>query len=457
MTGPHPAPRVWLGGGLLGTNADATRPVLAGLSYQFGVDSDGDLQDVESATIEVQIREGGALQAWVPGTLLAIYHDPIGPGNDFTYFLGRIARIEAHPDDERPGEQRVHIEAVSLDVDLAALTVESVDSALAAGSARVWHMAYWLDDGWQLAAYPVRFPDQLHAPLHYTGKPYLELLDQFLRAQLLIRRNASYFKPGIGITRQLDVIPDAAREVAPDKLTREPDGTWTAAPGAPTNAGALLVEIPASNIKADAGYAIEPDDLITEVQLNVINPSVYDQEKKMWEDSDTSAKLSRNSVDTAALRHDYGIKPVTLDTDLPEDAGDAVFAPIMEHWLTRDGAQWRTKTVQIIDSDLLDIQTLAYLLAPTSRFSAMLAVSGVSEARPDLGQPDLRGLVIGGSATWNGKKWDISLTLARPPQIAPGSGWWTPARIKANPTFSPGRCNTVGPALTFAHFKRIGA
>jgi hypothetical protein len=456
----HPRPHVFIDGMEMGGTAGSSRPVLAGLTLNFGVDNDGDMQEVESASFEMTVPAGqgaGSLDFLQPGKIVAIYHDPTtGTESDFTYFVGRIARMEAHPDEKLAGALRVAIEAVDLTADLEALVVEDINSAEASGADRMGHMNYWLDDDWSMAAYPVPYPTRMHAALHYQSKPFLELIDQYLRAQLMVRRNASYYKPGEGITRQLVALADAARDVAADKLAKNADGTWKAIPGQPTSNGALLVQLPASNVLADAGWAMEPDDVITEVTMNAIRPAKWNAEDFEWEDSTTVPKTSRTYVDTTALRAKYGVKTVSMDTDMPRDYGTTQLAPMMEHWLTRDGAQWRTKTITIRDSDLLPITTLGYLLAPTSRFSIMVAIDGVTDARPDHGQPDIRGLVIGGEATWNGTKWEITLTLARPPLVPATADYWTPALIKASPTFSTGKCNTVGPALTFAHFKRIG-
>lgn len=456
----HPAPRVFIDGQVLGTTASASRPVLAGLTLTFGVENDGDMQDVEAAAFEILVREGegaGSLDFLQPGKIVAIYHDPTtGTESDFTYFVGRIARMEAHPHPDVAGALLASIEAVDLTADLASHMVEEVNSAEATGADRMGHMNYWLDDDWILASFPVPFPNRIHAALHYQGKPFLDLLDQYLRSQLMVRRNSSFYKPGAGITRQLVALADAARAVAADKLGKHTDGRWYVTPGAPTSNGALLLSLPASNVLADAGWAMEPDDVITEVTMKAVRPAKYNTEDAEWEESTTVAKISRNYVDTTALRQKYGVKSISMDTDIPRDYGTELLEPLMEHWLTRDGAEWRTKTITIKDSTLLDITTLGYLLAPTSRFSVMLVIDGVTDARPDHARPDIRGLVIGGNATWDGKKWEITLTLARPPAIPSTANYWTPARIKASPTFSPGRCNTVGPALTFAHFKRIG-
>jgi hypothetical protein len=456
----HPTPHVFIDGMQMGGTAGSSRPVLAGLSIDFGVDNDGDMQTTESASFELLVPEGngaGTLDFLQPGKIVAIYHDPTtGTESDFTYFVGRIARMEAHPDDDVAGALRVGIEAVDLTADLEAFVVDDINSAEVTGADRMGHMNYWLDDAWTLGAYPVPYPTRMHAALHYASKPYLELLDQYLRAQLMVRRNASFYKPGEGITRKLEALADAARDVAADKLGKAANGTWYATPGQPTANGALLVQLDGSNVLADAGWGMEPDDVITEVTMNAIRPAKWNAEEFEWEDSTTVAKISRTYVDTTALRQKYGIKAVSFDTDMPRDYGTTQLAPMMEHWLTRDGAQWRTKTITIRDSDLLDLTTLGYLLAPTSRFSIMVAIPNVTDARPDHGQPDIRGLVIGGSATWNGKKWEITLTLARPPLVPATADYWTPARIGASSTFATGKCNTVGPALTFAHFKRIG-
>lgn len=445
----HPAPRVYIDDQLMDSYAYQDKPVLAGLKITYGVDTDLDMQGPEHLSLQLLIREASDLSFIELGKEIAVYNPPSPGFSTFTYFVGRIARPTANPHPSLKGALLVNIEAVDFTADLANETAYNVVSAEAPASTRILNMAYWAPEGWGINTFPLRFPNRRHAALSYKEKPFLELFDQFLRGQIMQRTNRSFYTPGSGVTKRLTAIQDSTKDVAADTLTVDADGTWNATAGIPEAAGYVAVRVPASNILRDVGWTKEPEDVITEVSVQRIDAYVAGQ------DSTKTPVSSRTHIDTAASRRAYGVRSVEINTDLIAGAPAAEVLPVFNHWLATD-SQWRTKQVTFRDTAELTITQLSWLVAPTSRNTAFLVIRDPLENRPDNANADIRGVVIGGEATWTGKKWDLTVTLGRVPGMPSDGDYWTFAGLAADAVLKAGTAETVGNQLSFNDFLRIG-
>lgn len=445
----HPAPDVYIDDQLMDSYAYQDKPVLAGLSITYGVDTDLDMQGPEHLALQLLVREASDLSFIELGKVVAVHNAATADHASFTYFVGRIARPTAKPHPTMRGALLVNIEAVDLTADLANETAYNVHSAEATASTRLSNMAYWAPDGWTINTFPLRFPDRIHAALNYKEKPFLELYDQFLRGQIMQRTNRSFYTPGSGVTKRLTSLQDSTRDVAADKLTRDAAGGWDALAGIPKSSAYVAVRVPASNILLEVEWAKEPEDVITEVSVQRIDAFVHGQ------DSTITPVSSRTHIDTAASRRAYGVRAVEIVTDLPAGAPIAETAPIFNHWLATE-SQWRTKQVTIRNTDELPLSQLSWMIAPTSRNTAFLVIRDPLDNRPDAGNADIRGVVIGGEATWTGKKWDLTVTLGRVPGMPSDGDYWTFARL-AGSAFAADTFATVGNELSLNDFRRIGA
>jgi len=448
----HPAPKVYIDDVLMDAHKTDTKPVLAGMSIKYGVESDLDMQGVESCSLELLIKEPSDLSFLDLGKVVALYHEPTAGESSFTYFVGRIQRLYASPDEKVKGALRVSISASDFTADLANETVYGVSSAATPASTRIGHMGGWAPTGWTVSTFPLRFPDRQHAAIVYKEKPYLDLLDEFLRGQIMLRTNRSYYVPGTGAVKNLTAIQDSTKEVAADKLGKYSDNSWGVIAGQPTAASTVALRVHASNVLADAGWTKEPEDVMTEVSL---------QRLDAWNGTDDTARTpitSRAHVDTTAMRNRFGVRSVEFNTDLPAGGPVSDVLPIFNHWLSTE-SQWRAKQLTFKDTEKLTISQLSYLIAPTSRQTAFLVVRDPLENRPDRGTSDIRGVVIGGSATWTGKKWELTVTLGRVPGLPAAGDYYTCDNIGtvASGYFAEGTCATVGDELSCNDFLRIGA
>lgn len=454
------APHVYIDGRRMEDTADSNHPVLAGLSLNFGTDSDLEFSGGDTATLSILVKEPEFLGFLQLGLEVAVYHEPArgAPETDFTYLAGRIQRMSGDPHPTIDGALLLTLECADLTTDLAALQALKVNSASPTASVRLSALNQWLPAPWKLNGW-IRWPDLKHAALVFEKIPVLELIDRFARAQILRRRNSSYFKPGTGITRQITLLEDNTKNVRADQLTHFAGSRrWGITPGRPYGDGSLVMNLDGKDIHRAAGWVKEPEDVITEVVLEMISDPVWNAAENRYEDVGTFDRSSADvpALGTAELKARLGHRQTSFATDLGTDVTSTHFGEVMRHWLS-DSSEWRPGELSLVNTDSLTMAQIGLLLAPTSRYSVYATVRNVMANRPDAGNYWIRGFVIGGSASWDGKDWDISLRLGRPPKVSPGMGnWWTLARLAASAEFGDATCASVGTALTVRDFERIG-
>lgn len=445
-----PAPKVYIDDLLMDSYKTENAPVLAGLEITYGTQSDMDMAGVESLSLELLIREPADLDFLENGNIIAVCHVPAG-ADGFTYFVGRIQRLSSEIIPRSGGNHlRIGITASDLTADLENETTYNIASAETTAEDRLGAMVYWKPDDWIVTYYPpLRFPERKHAAIVYKQKPYLELMDQFLRAQIMNRTNRSSYTPRKGVQRELTIFQDTTKDTTADKLTVADGGEWEITAGTPGVYGYGTVRTTAANIHPDAGWTKEPEDVITEVSVQRVNTWDYTN------DTSTTAVASRLYVDTAASRRRFGTRSVEFATDLPAGGPAGDITPVFEHWLTTQ-SMWRAKTLHFIDTGKLSTGELKALISPERRGLTYLVVRDPQDNRPDRGTADIRGVVIGGKAIWTGKKWDLTVTLGRVPGLPADGNYWTFAALAADPVLSAGTAETVGNTLSFSDFKRIG-
>lgn len=446
----HPAPRVYIDDVLMDAHQAANAPVLGGMEITFGVDSDLDMQGVETCTLQMIIKAPENLEFLDNGKILAI-QDPRNIPGLSTFFVGRIQRLTAAPYAPISGALIISVSAADTTTDLANETI-SLASDLTGTAGQRWEaLQGWMPEGWTGNAWALRWPFRQHATIVEKNVNYLDQLDKFLRGQIMQRYNASFYTPGVGVSKVLRILQDASQDTAPDKLIYDAATKWAVTAGIPNSYETFEVSLAGSNVRADAGWVKEPEDVLTEVSLQRIDPLPTDWDGE--EETKRTPITSRNYLDTAEIRSTYGVRSVEFDTDLRAGAPTAEVLPIFEHWITT-ASKWRTKTIRIHDADLLTPAQVSYLINPTYRFRIFLVVRGLMNNRPDAENTDLRGFVTGGKAVWTGTTWELELTLGRPPGLPPDGDYWTCQNIA---TFDAAQCNTVGDNLTCNDFLRIGA
>lgn len=445
-----PAPRVYIDGRRLDSGKDQESPVKAGLTIKAGADSYVDMSQPETLSLELLIRNPADLRFISLGHEIAVYH----PGDAFlretSFFVGRISNLEAYPDPDHKGSLCLAINATDTHTELSNGSRHDVDMFETHAVNRFAWINTLVPEGWEVGYFGADFPDRIHARVKQAGATFLELFDRWCRSQLMLRRVSSRFTLAGGTKLTVQAITDGTRGLRAALLGLFADGRWGVVYQAP-GTNNVLIELHASNILDDPGWRKETEDLITAVDITSFQPAKD-------EASETPAKTtsSERRVRSSELIRRYGKRTIGFDTDLRWEDQPAVYA-VQDHWLL-NATGWRSTSFTIRDSDALSEQSLFYLLDSGQRMTAFAVVRGMYENRPDNHEADLRALIIGHTAVWNGKKWDITLTHGRALHEPDGGDWWTFARLEAStvPQFSAATAAGVGDIVSFRDFIRIG-
>lgn len=454
----QPQPQVYIDGHRMEDYALSNEPVLAGLSVDYGTDSDLDFPAGDTLTFSLLVRETSFMDFLQLGAEVAVWCPPVDAGGvELTVFTGRIQRLSGDPHPTKKGALLIEVECSDLTADLAPLTVPAVNTAATPATARFSALRYWLPAPWSLAGW-LRWPDLEHAAVIRTKANVLEMIDAFARSQILRRRNASTFTPAGGITRQLHLMEDSTKDTRADQLTYFEGSTrWGTIPGQPYGPDVSVINLDGSDFHAAAGWIKEPEDVITEVSLELLEDPVWDAEESRYEDSETFDYTSSDfsTLDTAGMKARYGHRQANFTTDLGRKTTSTHLLPIMRHWLS-EASDWRPADLRMKTTANLTPTALHRLLAVNGRYSMFAVIRNVTPHRPDAGNQWIRGFIIGGTATWNGTEWELSFRLGRNPQVAGDAGdWWTLERLAAS-EFKDATSATVGNALSVRDFLRIG-
>lgn len=452
-----PAPQIYINDQLMDSYALDDTPVLAGLTLDWGTGSDIEFAGPDQLQLDLMIKQPSDLSFLDLGNVVAVYQpdDNPPPGmvpSPATYFVGRLQRATAEP--LKGGKLRISLTASGATADLENQVLYNVNVSAQTAQNRSYHHSSWNPPGWSILSFGPRFPALTHAAMRWIEKPYLELLDMFLRAQLMQRAEYSTYDPAVGLTQRLITYHDTTRLPKADKLIMEADRSWDVQAGGPGINQFGVMRVEARDVHLEAGWTKEPDDVITEVSLAAVKPLKAD-----GSETTLSAASSFDHVPRAVeARARYGIRSVEFDTDLPMDAatqGPAVrdAAPIWDHWITTE-SQWRPQTVKFVDRALTADQ-VRQLLNTISRQRTFLVIRHLLDNRPDHEYSDLRGVVIAGTAVWTGTKWQISASLSRMSLIPKTEEYWSFDKLEGT-IFSQSTCADVGDHLSFSDFKRIG-
>lgn len=457
------APHVYIAGQRMEDFAASNHPVLAGLTLNFGTDSDLDFPDGDTCTFSLLVKDSEFLDFLQLGEEVAVYHDPPAGAdiNDkaFTYFTGRIQRLSGDPHPTIKGALLLDVECSDLTADLAALEVFNVNSAAATGQTRLGNLNFWLPDPWTLRGW-VRWPDLMHAPMVFDRVHALDLIDAYARAQILRRRNSSTFTPAGGIKREIHLMEDSTKDTRADQLTLFSDGKrWSVVPGRPYGPDVgLVTSLEGGHFHRAAGWVKEPEDVITEVVLGFLEDLEWNADAGRYEESATFDRSSADfpTVGAAPMKARFGHRQASFTTDLGRSVTTTHFGQIMKHWLSTE-SEWRPSELAMQTTKHLTPHELRLLLSVQYRYSIFLTIRSVMDHRPDAGNQWIRGFMIGGSAVWNGTEWDLTIKLGRNPQPTPGLGdYWTFSGLAADATWNTGTAASIGKSLSFRDFERIG-
>lgn len=466
MTG---APQVWIGDRLMDDLATDDQPVLAGLSFEWGTDSQIDFTDAETLSAELLIRSPSNLDFLYKGAPLGL----LDPDSGETLFAGRISTLTAARDENIDDALRVRLGGAGTLADLSNHRLERIswlerasDGTLQVSSARRREqLRSVLPGGWTLAATATN-NDWVPARAQLAeSQTILPLIDRHARTTIARRHTTSRYVPGRGLINEITLTRERDKAAPADQLTAAANGQWQLAPSPWPNASALI-RLTAAEVGVGTEWEKNPEDTVTDVTVSstgsalATNTDTGALENQLNTDSDVWVYAYPGVPDMPALQRAYGTHGLTIETDIFAGwpgSGSPHIGNLVSYWLDVD-AEWRPTGLEIPDSRAIRYDSnLLAILSVTRRYNAYLTVDELPALTPQPGSR-VRGYLLAGKAAWTGKKWEISLTLGRVPRPAAGAGALTFNTIRdhADPRISAATAETVGPYIMFSDFSYIG-
>lgn len=464
------APHVYIGRQRMNDLATDAAPLLAGLSFNWGTDSQVDFEDPGTLSAKMLIREPSTLDFLTKGAEVGV----VDPGSGETVFAGRITTLRARNHPTKKGALVITITAADTLADLNGYRIGATfwkapaSDVLAPGYAttattRRAQLRAALPAGWTLEG-TTKHDWTGAREQRFSAHSYVPILDRHLRSCIGRRHTTSRYVPGEGLKNAITVTDERAKDSPIERLAARSDGTWYMSTAAPANSA--FAALSAREVQDSIEWEKTPDDTITDVALSSWGITyAWDSEtgEQNTEDSAATSDIwvgSHPGVNMGPMQRAHGFHSVSFDVDTlggMTGGGSPHIADIVNYWLDAD-TQWRPTSLTIPDSRRLADALVLRLLSVTRRYLAYATVDGLPANNP-AGGSRVRGYIIAGNAEWTGKKWVIELTLGRVPRPAAAAGGLSFASIRNHGTaaISAGTALTVGTALSFADFAFIGA
>lgn len=436
------SPRIYLNGRELSGFRSSTAPVLAPVVLTWGSDGAYEQPAPDNLMFTLLFRESMFdIPDLVKGAEIELLHPMDGEWR--TIFAGRIRTLNAEPSKRLKGGLEVTGNATGHKTEAEN---EYISTDWAAGLNRPAHLLSALNAAGWWAYLPEN--TQESAASKYNSIKLMTALERYISRYRGRVFETSYRDLDGTLQRRLTVMEGTARSATPDTLRAVPIGKWSKTYNTPMISGELspLLDVPAANALQDPSWTQEADNAVTAVTLSTM---------AMGDDGFTTL-TERNYRAPQATRDQFGTQTVSFETDLLNSADWQTTA---DAWMTTD-SPWKMTGLTIHDTDQMNVDDLADLLASNTRFKTLVAVTGIMANRPDPGPSDLRSYLLGGSYEWTGKKWILTLELERTITALAGAGdYWTCERVAASTDtdIQNATCASVGDTLTVGDFLFIGA
>lgn len=391
------APALYIAGNRIQTGKADPRPALAGLTLQWGTDSQYDT--APAATLSGQMLIRGALPAYLNvGSSVGL----IDPVSSRCLFAGTMEPLTAVPDPAIKGAHRVSFTASSPKAELEKHRVLDFDwthnepatvrrNRLAAAMPRGWTLDGvagwdWINQGRQV----------------YQSEEWITLAERYAAGQLQRLHDTSTYVPGAGLRKRITISRERPRSATmPGAGPRA--GTWIEYGGAAASTGIAVVH--PSAVYRDINWEKTPEDVVTDVQVTTWGGAFPGEGSDSHE---FEYPMTFAGVDNSRLQDVYGYRQLRIETALSvysTGASQEAVRNIAEFWLDTD-TSWRPTTLRLPDSRKLADPPLLNLLAVDTRHMAAVAVPSAADV-----PGRIFAFVLAGSATWTGHKWDTDLTL----------------------------------------------
>lgn len=432
------APELWLNGRKITGRAKDRAPVLAPVELQWGAGSAMDQPDAANLNFTVLFRDGmHDMPDLVNGAKVEMMH----PNSRRTIFAGTIRTMSSSPSDKLKGGLEVTINATDYTADLEG---EYLATDWTQGLSRRRDLIdAFKEAGWELEL-PVT--EMRSAKAVYNSIKLATMLDRHTSRYRGRRYDASYRNSRGIVVRRATVFEGSSRFIPADTLIAGSDKSWSRTYNSPTIGGqpSPLLLLPASNALLNPKWSQDPANTITGVQMSLMTQG----------DDGFTTQMERNFKAAPNIVAKYGLRTTEIESDLAEPADWPTAA---NAWMN-DDSPWQMSELEVRDSTLLDAEDLLSLLDHSTRYMMLVTVTGILANRPDPGPTVMRSYLLGGTYTWTGTKWEISLALertiyARPIQAAR----YIDIADATDPNISTATLADIGQNLSFADFRELEA
>lgn len=427
-------PEVWLQGKQITGYASDAAPVLAGLTLEWGASNDIEHQEPAQLDFSILFLDGVMDQAdFRRGAELEITY------NQRTVFAGLIRSANA-----LAGPKGLTVTGKCIE-HLADLDGTYLQTEWLFETSKVrWQTLRTAFDGkgWELLPRARSHPYH-EATTYYSSIKLMTLLERYIAANgNTTRWDTSERVDGV-LKRS---ITSGVRGASTGSNRLETDGpTWIVEYSTSTNTG-VITWLEANNVLRNA-WTLEPGTAINSVNLSTQETKTDDDGKQV---TDLVQSVRNN---TASIARDgtnaVEVTASAFDPDVDWKTG------IADTWFRPDTG-WVLDEAQIRNSNEITLARLMRLLDTKIRTQNLVIIRGIRDHTPHQGAGNLRASLIGGTYTWTGKKWDLSLKLGRNQDFtAPNQ--WTFADVAASNVASivQGTAATIGNQISFADFKQI--
>ena len=320
-----PAPHVYIGRQRMNDFALSDTPMLAGLSFDWGTDSQVDFEDPGTLSAELLVREPSTLDFLTKGAEFGV----VDPASGETYFAGRITTLRARNHATKKGALVITITAADTLSDLNGYRIGTTywkapaSDVLAPGYAttattRRAQLRAALPAGWTLEG-TTRHDWTGSREQRFSAHSYVPILDRHLRSCIGRRHTTSRYIPGEGLKNSITVTDERAKDSPAERLAARPDGSWYMSIAAPANSG--LAALSAREVENSIEWEKTPDDTITDVALSswgITYARDNDTGQTNTEDSAATSDIwvgSHPGVNMGPMQRAHGFHSVSFDVD----------------------------------------------------------------------------------------------------------------------------------------------
>lgn len=382
--------------------AGGTVQLLAQSDLQLTWGGDNRFDFEPPATLAGRLLVRGPMPEWLDVGASVGLIDPVSAR---CLFAGYMEPLRATISEQQRTAMNVSFTAAAPKSELEKHTVLDLDWPEESANSRRARIGSALPRGWGYGG-DVGDDWVKQGPQRFQSIDWLTLAGRYARGNLQRIHDVSSYVPGYGIRKRIDFTAERYKNVGLSWAPSGARGAWL--PDNPGGATGTAI-LPGAAIGTGIIWEKTPADVVTAVQVTTWGGALLGS-------NNTEESLEHEwpidwVEDFTAEQDAYGFRQQRVETAISPQQVQAAreqIGRISRTWMDTQ-TKWRPTTLPLPDSRRLNSAPLLNLLAVDSRHMAAVTVPAAGAGLPG----EIRSFVLGGSATWTGKKWTTDLTLGR--------------------------------------------